>query len=637
MSSLSLSTYYASKKNPDQYARHLQLADSQNLPVETVERNTQEVEQRERLKSLDLKSYSKTNPGLTRYLSNKHNAAVSIDDIDPLKGIEDTLQDRTWLEAISDVGLDLFGVGSVNVGESVVGISDLVSGSIFHSMVDMSGLTAVEKLTGTDYTDQLKEQLSQHTAGNFLGKLGYDPERAKQSISELQSKQKQAADARVAQAEGFFGTLGALADNPSALIGTVAQSTLSMLGPAAATRGYAMYLLAKNGLKAGTKEAAEFFAKKEVIAKLASVSAVSEGTVAAGASMEQGRQEGVPFKRRAATSLGTLVTTACFSKLSSRFLPDVETQVATAGSKRQTLMDGLKDIAKGTVKEGVLEEMPQSGFEQIWSNIAQEKPLLEGVGAAMATGLVTGSAMGGGMSTASTTVNALSRTSDETMEKVIESVNDQQKIDQLVTYAQSSKTEERSPAQWKEYLQEVAGDKKVYLSARAAESIPDLPKAVIDQINATGADIDIPIETFATEIIQDPMILDAMRPHLKMREDGLTAAEIEEGNSTELQTLVDRAVKSQVELSEAQKIFEEVKDQLIATDRMSESTARAAAKIIPAYVTTAAKRYGRSVADVYEKMGLRVVGPDFQIDSVKKTMHQERITKVQSLLDCLGG
>ncbi|MES9841229.1 MAG: hypothetical protein ABW134_11805 [Candidatus Thiodiazotropha endolucinida] len=637
MTSLSLSTYYASKKDPDKHARHLFLADSQNLPVETVERNSQEVEQRQRLKSLDLSTYTETNPGLTRYLSNKHNAAVSIDDIDPLKGIEDTLQDRTWLEAISDVGLDLFGVGSINVGESVVGISDLVSGSIYHSLIDMSGLTAADKLIGTDYTDQLKDQLSQYTAGNYLGKLGYDPEQSKQFIQNLQSKQKQQADARVARAKGFFDTLGALADNPSALVGTVAQSTLSMLGPAAATRGYAMYLLTKNGLKAGSKEAAEFFAKKEVIAKLASVSAVSEGAVAAGSTMEQGRQEDVPYKRRMATSLGTLATTAGISKFTSKFLPDVETQVATAGSKKQTLMEGLKDIAKGTVKEGVLEEMPQSGFEQIWSNIAQEKPLLEGVGAAMATGLVTGSAMGGGMSTASTTINALSRTADETMERVLESVNDQQKIDSLVAYAQSSKTEERSPAQWKEYLHEVAGDKKVYLSAQAATSIPNLPSSIVDQINATGTDIDIPIETFATEIIQDPVILEAMRPHLKMSEDGLTAAEIEEGNFTELQSLVGRAVKNQVELSEAQKIFEEVKDQLIATDRMSESTARTAAKIIPAYVTTAAKRYGRSVADVYEKMGLRVVGPDFQVDDIKKTMHQDRINKVKSLLDCLGG
>ncbi|MEW8030073.1 MAG: hypothetical protein AB2806_20345, partial [Candidatus Thiodiazotropha sp.] len=508
---LDFAAYYASRKNPDKHARHLRLAESQDLPVGVVERNSDEVEQRERLNEFDLASVKHLYPKLARYLSNRHNAAVSIDDIDPLKGIEDTLQDRTWLEAAKDVGIDAIGKGSILYVEGLLGASRLAAGGMASQLVDMSGLSLASQLSGNEFADNVKEGLTWHLSGRYLhDKLGVDPKRAKEILSEYQSKQLQAEYAEVAKAKDFFSTLGALTDNPAALTGTVAQAFLSMLSPAAATRGFAMHLLAQNGLKAGSKEAAEYLAKKEVMAKLASVSAIAEGAMAAGTSMEQSTQEGVPFKRAGLASLGTFATTAGISKLGSKFLPDVETQVATAGSKKQTLMEGLKDVAKGTVKEGVFEEMPQSGFEQIWSNIAQEKPLLEGVGAAMATGLVTGSAMGGGMSSASTTINALSRTADETMEKVLESVNDQQKIDSLVTYAQSSKTEERSPAQWKEYLHEVAGDKKVYLSAHAATSIPNLPSSIVDQINAIGTDIDIPIETFATEIIQDPMILEAM-------------------------------------------------------------------------------------------------------------------------------
>lgn len=651
---LSMSQYYASKKDPERHARHLRLADSQKLPVETVARNEQEVEQKEKRSQLDFTSYLDTNPGLAEYLSNKDNAAVSADDIDPLKGIEDTLKTRSLVDYLKDYSIDLVGKGLVVAGQAAGGpLEAMRQGlwSITHG--SMSGETpdsikalpqeVQDKLA--DLTSRLDDDtlkyLSGQAAASDVPKAGglfeYDPERARQILSSWQSQARQESDAEVAQADGFTEKFGALLDNPDSITGTVLEQVISMLGIVAATKRFSTALLTKNGIQPGTKEAVEFLAQPATKAKLATMSGVSEGMLAAGTSLQQTLDQGADLDDASIAALGTLFTTAGISKLSSKFLPDAEVELATAGGKSQSLKQGLQQIGKSVVKEGALEEMPQSGFEQVWQNFALDKDLLDGIGGAMAAGLVTGSAMGGGMSTASTTINALTRVSEERANEAVESSFDQQKIDQIITYAQSSKTSERSPAQWKEYLHSVGSDQSIYMDAEAARAIPGLPVTIKEQINVTDADIEIPIDQFAEEIIKDEQLLEQVRPHIKLRPEASTTAELEQGHSMEIESLVQKAMQNKAELSEAQKIFEEVKEQLIATDRMSQSTASAAAKIIPAYVTTAAKRYKKSVSEIYEQMGLKIVGPDYDLNQEKMALHQKRVNKVQELLDCLGG
>jgi len=80
------------------------------------------------------------------------------------------------------------------------------------------------------------------------------------------------------------------------------------------------------------------------------------------------------------------------------------------GAKRQGLITAGKEIAKGTFKEGVLEEMPQSAQEQVFTNLALGKPWDEGVAEAAAQGMVAGAGMGGGMTAYSSGRNALAQT-----------------------------------------------------------------------------------------------------------------------------------------------------------------------------------------------------------------------------------
>ena len=78
----------ASYKNPDRQAEIISLSESNNLPLETVERNFDEVNRKVNFNNLDVSAFPKTN----NYLADKKNSQVSIDDTDSL----------TTLESLSD-------------------------------------------------------------------------------------------------------------------------------------------------------------------------------------------------------------------------------------------------------------------------------------------------------------------------------------------------------------------------------------------------------------------------------------------------------------------------------------------------------------------------------------------------------
>jgi len=77
--------------------------------------------------------------------------------------------------------------------------------------------------------------------------------------------------------------------------------------------------------------------------------------------------------------------------------------------------------------------------------------------------------------------------------------------------------------------------------------------------------------------------------------------------------LLERAEKNQELKTESETIYEEVKDQIVATGRQSEATARYSAAVIPAFVTVKAEQTGKSPKEIYEMMGLSIVGPAAEV------------------------
>lgn len=257
--------------------------------------------------------------------------------------------ERTVGGTIKDIGIAL-GTGVIGAGEAAVGLADIPTGG---------------------------------RVGKWMeDKLGYDPGQAKDILADFYSEPQKAAREEVAGAEGFFGKAGAMLRSPSTIAETALESAPSMLVGGAAGRG----------LLAVAPKLAPFLA-----------AAAGEGIVGAGSAAEQVRQQtedGLLTAKQAAipvlSGAGTALFGAAGGRLAKKFgFGDVDSMLVS-GSANVNQKGIAKRIIGGGISEGMFEELPQSMQEQVWQNAALDKPLMEGVKEAGATGLLTGAAMGGG-------------------------------------------------------------------------------------------------------------------------------------------------------------------------------------------------------------------------------------------------
>ncbi|QQP85085.1 hypothetical protein [Entomomonas asaccharolytica] len=133
--------------------------------------------------------------------------------------------------------------------------------------------------------------------------------------------------------------------------------------------------------------------------------AIGEGLVGAGQTAEQIRQENpdnLLTGKQSLASAASGLTTGLIGYGGGRLAQKIgilDPQTLLAGGSQ--LPKGLSqktfsNIIKGAISEGAFQELPQSATEQMWQNYAQDKPLLESVPEAAATGLLAGGFMGAG-------------------------------------------------------------------------------------------------------------------------------------------------------------------------------------------------------------------------------------------------
>lgn len=251
-----------------------------------------------------------------------------------------------WRRA-GDVGLTAL-KGAISLPEAAVGLADLATGG---------------------------------HAGKWLEEnAGFRPKAAKAAIDDWYSPEQKAANRAVSSAEGFWDTAGAAIANPSTILHAGIESVPLMLGGAGIARG----------VMAAAPGVAPWAA-----------GAIGEGVVGAGAAAEGVRQEsgdGLLSGKQAGAALasgaGAAALGAVGGKLAQRLhIDDVDTLLA--GGAQQASKRGLPArMAGGAISEGVFEELPQSAQEQVWQNVALDRPLDEGVGHAAAMGMLTGGLLG---------------------------------------------------------------------------------------------------------------------------------------------------------------------------------------------------------------------------------------------------
>jgi len=223
----------------------------------------------------------------------------------------------------------------------------------------------------------LADLVSSGHAGKALEEAGFRPEEAKQFLDTLKTHEQQAASGSVEDAQGFWGTLAEIAENPSFIPHAVTESLFPMLAGGVVGRGL-------QALGMGVKAA----------------SAIGEGAVMAGSAAEGIRQQtedGLLTPKQAAAAGLTGVMGAGVARLGNAVggrtgLRDID-EAVTAGTLGTSQRNALARGAGGAVIEGA-EETLQSAGEQMLQNVALDRELTEGVGNAAAMGLVTGAAMG---------------------------------------------------------------------------------------------------------------------------------------------------------------------------------------------------------------------------------------------------
>lgn len=219
----------------------------------------------------------------------------------------------------------------------------------------------------------------------YAGKLVEDytpwqPQKVDAYLKSLYSPEQQRAFENVQKAEGFLDIAEQAVSNPSVLLHGALESVPSMVAGGLIGRG----IKALTGLGAWA-------------------TGLGEGAIATGAAAESNRQQSedrLLSARGAGAALGAGAGTTMFGALGQRVakamgIADIDTALTGAASEA-TKRSLARQIGYGAFQEGMLEELPQSVQEQMWSNYAADRDLMDGVPHAAVLGAVIGGMMGGG-------------------------------------------------------------------------------------------------------------------------------------------------------------------------------------------------------------------------------------------------
>lgn len=187
--------------------------------------------------------------------------------------------------------------------------------------------------------------------------------------------------------------------------------------------------MAAKGLGVGV--GAKGITKAQNLRRAATIGGFGEGAVTAGQNLEQVRQE-TPNELLTPTQVGlnvgagaiTGVIGALGGKLAARLgLEDFNTLLLGVrnGVTTESMKQSVVKVLKSAVKEGVLEELPQSMQEQVAQNLSLGKPITEGMYEQGAMGLLAGMVQGGGAQVAGSVIDRIKPPAKTPVETALQS------------------------------------------------------------------------------------------------------------------------------------------------------------------------------------------------------------------------
>lgn len=595
----------AANTNADQFAKRLSLASEQNLPVEVIEADDKEAERR-RLVGLASEIDTKY-PSTAKFLSDVTNAKLAHDDIETLTNLEDTLRrrNRSWYDnAIADVGR-AFVSGVVKLpatlSEAAADTVDLGGRAVRRSVEAFnlaSALTtkgeAGEAITSEDFS-RMQEESEVSGRVPILSELPNPSEMLRGPARDLES----VAD-----------RIGPRPENEN--LATDVAGAVPMLAGFIVQSIYAPHASIPTMWAIGMSEQAERQRRSGTYGT-SDLAMVNAGAVEA------------VLERTGLDKILELVPQPVRRKVMSRVV-DV---LATGG------VDGGTEFGQA-ISQGVIEKMTTNPSLDVYSKIVDPAAREGDVGAilgVLARSIVLGARSRG----------AGSRIARNDALRYIASGEDQKWLDQAIDLQSKSTLNQRASEKFAEWLGGTPKGHNIYVDKTVFDSITDLPDYIEEQLHPQNRsdDVVIPMQTFLSDTVARKDLMALIRPHIRRDAEALSQTDMQSGGMEIAKRLVAKEKLKKTDLDEAEAAYEEIVEQIVATGRQSESTARASAQVIPAFAVTMAKERNVPVKEIldlmFKDMGMQVKG---QADTAVATtgalvasVPQSRYTRQQNFGD----
>ena len=247
--------------------------------------------------------------------------------------------------------------------------------------------------------------------------------------------------------------------------------------------------------------------------------------------------------------------------------------------------------------------------------------------------------------------------------------NEQTKLTGLIDIATESTLRKRSPSEFKALIRQIEEESgemaDVYISVEEAYAwieaegidVNNPPNTAVAQIVAqltakmnveeadsalvaqeTGVDIAVSAADFMT-YMPDSKSFESLRAHIKMSQNSFTQAEVadaERNYKARIKELMASADEHTGLHKEAKEIYEQIRSEIVATGTVTDKEAELQARIIPAIITTMAAQAGPgiSISDIYGMLPLSVFGPNVKAPAGTTvnqvvSMDERRLTKLQ--------
>lgn len=558
---LGLSIDYGSRKNPDQFAQDYSHAKELGLPVDTAERQRGEALRLKTLRDIGVPDeIAKKNPATAQYLSDPNAAAMSFDEINGLKSYEQILKER-----------------DTNLIANTMRLAGNRVNALTGNLIEFTGRVS------EGFDDYMRE-LGVPSPGITIGKDGISfyknlPREKRTSLVPLGQGISE-ADAYdyvpMFTWEKFKGDM-----TPTNLAGYIFEQGLGGSVPDMLGAVYTLpaYLMSR------TEEFAEARAKNKGLEE-PGAQELGEGIIPA-------------------------VTVSLLEHLAGRI-------VLSKGGVTSVASAGVKALEAAGTEAGT--EFVQTGVEYLGERVGTGANL-DAMDALdqMIAGAVAGGGVGGGIRGTTATYEVIAGKARAKSNNRMDSVLDQQVIDQTITFAQSSTTRQRSKEHFEQFMEAVGKDRNVLIPAEniPAELIPSLSEETRNSLNdaiTTGTDVEMPLSEFASNIATNPELIDAIRPYIKLdNANRLSQNELASDDRSDLDKLIKKAQQEKDLYDDARMIFDDVKEQLVSTGIQSETTARYSAQLYPAFASVLVQKARKAgdtefgVLDAYDMMGLKIM------------------------------